>query len=252
MLTFLPLLFLVVACVYAMAGFGGGSTYIAILVSSGLPLASVPVMALVCNLIVSGQGSVRLIRRRHAKGVLLAPLLASSIPASFLGGAWRLPQETFIFVLAIALTLAGACLLLQNWLQKSRQVSERPPALLALLGTGLGLGFLAGVTGIGGGIYLAPVMHLLGWARARTVAACTSLFIALNSVAGLSGQLTKGDVVLESIPNYVLFGCPIAVLVGGRIGTYFLTDRLSGSYVRFVTALVILLVAGRLWVSAFV
>lgn len=250
MLIFLPFLFLIVAGLYAMAGFGGGSTYIALLATSGLPLTAVPVLALVCNLIVSTQGSVALIRRGHAKWSLLGPLLASSIPAAFLGGAWRLPEEAFVLILAGALTLAGLSMFLQNGFRRIEGEREKEPTLFALAGTGVSLGFLAGITGIGGGIYLAPVMHLLGWGKARTVAACTSLFIALNSLAGLSGQLTKGAVVLESVPVFVLIGCPLAVLIGGRLGTFFLTDKLSPIFVRYLTAAVILLVAGRLWFKA--
>jgi len=251
MVTLLPVFFLFAAWLYAMAGFGGGSTYIALLAASGLPLAVVPVLALVCNLIVTSQGSLALIRRRHAQWTLLGPLLASSIPAAFLGGAWRLPQEAFLVLLAGALSLAGVSMLVQDRLRKGAEERVKAPSRNVLVATGLGLGFLAGITGIGGGIYLAPVMHLMGWAQARAIAACTSLFIALNSLAGLVGQLTKGSDLLEAIPLFALVGCPLAVLVGGRLGTYFLTDKLVPAYVRGLTAAVVLLVACRLWFKAF-
>lgn len=246
----LPILFLFVACLYAMAGFGGGSTYIALLAASGAPLSAVPVIALTCNVIVSTQGSVSLLRRRHANLSLLAPLLVSSIPAAFLGGSWRLPQEAFILVLAGGLTLAGVSMLIQNWIRSEMEERIKTPSTSALVGAGLGLGALAGITGIGGGIYLAPLMHLMGWAQARSIATCTSLFIALNSLAGLGGQLTKGLGFLEEVSSFILIACPIAVLVGGRLGTYLLTDKLPLVYVRSLTAFVILLVAARLWLKA--
>lgn len=229
-----------------MAGFGGGSTYIALLAISGLPLIAVPVVALVCNLIVSTQGSVLLIRRGFAEANILRPLLLASMPCAFIGGAWRLPESTFIVLLAAALTLAGLAMFLQN---RHPKKSIRPPHVGVLIGVGVVLGFLAGMTGIGGGIYLAPVMHLFGWARAQTIAACTSIFIALNSLTGLLGQLTKGWQLLESLPIIIMVACPIAVLVGGRVGSYLLTDKMPSSQIRVVTALVILLVAVRLWLK---
>ncbi len=250
MLIVLPFLFVAVACLYAMAGFGGGSTYIALLAVSGLPLAVVPIISLTCNLIVTSQGSLLLARRGYARGAILRPLLLGSVPCAFLGGAWRLPEAAFILILAVALTVAGASMLAQHFFQEKVVEEERPARAEVLFGAGIVLGLLAGVTGIGGGIYLAPVMHLLGWGRAHTIAACTSLFIALNSVAGLLGQFTKGVALLEAAPLWVLIACPVAVLIGGRVGSYLLVEKLPRARVRMLTAGVILLVAARLWVKA--
>lgn len=232
-----------------MAGFGGGSTYIALLAISGLPLTAIPVVALSCNLIVSTQGSILLLKRGFVEWGILKPLLFASIPCAFIGGAWRLPESAFLILLALALTLAGIAMLLQNSFSRGNSDSIRVPSSALLAGSGALLGLFAGVTGIGGGIYLAPVMHLFRWARPRTVATCTSMFIALNSLAGLTGQLTKGVRLLDALPYWVLFACPVAVLLGGRLGTYLLTDKLPLSGVKVVTALVILLVAFRLWLK---
>lgn len=249
MLPLLPVLFFFVACLYAMAGFGGGSTYTALLAISGLPLTAIPVISLVCNLIVTSQGSFRLIRKGHASWPILLPLLIGSIPAAFLGGAWRLPESAFLVILASALLLAGIAMLIQSRFTKTDDSGEKSPHRVALLGGGIGLGLLAGVTGIGGGIYLAPVMHLLGWARAHTIATCTSLFIAFNSIAGLAGQLTKGTSAFSEVPVYLLVAFPFAVIVGGRLGSYLLTDKLPKNKIRVITAAVILLVAVRLWIK---
>lgn len=252
MIALLPVLFLCVAWLYAMAGFGGGSTYIALLAISGLPLTAVPVLALSCNLLVSGQGSIALVRGGHGQRALLLPLLLGSIPAAFIGGAWRLPETAFLVILAAALSLAGIAMLVQNKFSSGthREYTVPPVGVLAFVGIGLGL--LAGITGIGGGIYLAPVMHLFGWARAQTIATCTSLFIALNSIAGLAGQFTKGFSLVESLPVGIICGCLVAVLIGGRIGTYFLTSKLPQERIRLITAAVILLVGARLWLKVFV
>lgn len=232
-----------------MAGFGGGSTYIALLAISGLPLAAIPVIALTCNLIVSSQGSLLLIKRGHAKWPLLLPLLAGSVPSAYFGGSWRLPEATFIVILTIALTLAGTVMLLQGKLPHSDNNPTQKPSTPALFGTGVLLGLLAGVTGIGGGIYLAPIMHLMKWARAQTIATCTSLFIALNSLAGLAGHLTKGTPLAEMLPLSLFIACPVAVLFGGYLGTSLLANKLSSEKVRTITAVVILLVACRLWLK---
>lgn len=252
MLNILPILFIAVSCLYSMAGFGGGSTYIALLAISGLPLAIIPIISLTCNLIVTSQGSILLIKRGHAQWSILVPLLVGSIPAAFLGGAWRLPQETFLGILAAALTIAGLAMLAQNVLYKRKTEKVQQPKPIILAGAGVALGLLAGVTGIGGGIYLAPVMHLFGWARAHTIATCTSLFIALNSVAGLLGQLTKGGQLLSEAPLWILIGCPIAVVIGGRLGSYLLTNKLPQARVRLITAIVILMVSVRLWLKLWV
>lgn len=251
MLYYLPVAFFAVACLYAMAGFGGGSTYIALLAVSGLPLTVVPVMALVCNLVVSSQGSVLLLRRGHAQWKVLTPLLLGSIPCAFLGGAWRLPEIAFILLLSLGLTLAGLAMLMQSFGFAGRPAKEAKPPPLALGATGAVLGLLAGVTGIGGGIYLAPVMHLLGWGRAHSVAACTSLFIALNSLAGLFGHLSKGFGIVDVVPVWFLLACPFAALVGGRLGSSFLVDKLPHRKVHLLTAGLVLFVAIRLWVKVF-
>jgi len=250
MLSLLPVLFALVACLYAMAGFGGGSTYIALLAISGAPLSAVPALALSCNMLVSAQGSWLLVRRGHAEWSLLAPLLAASVPCAFLGGAWRLPEPAFVGILAAALSLAGLTLLVQGSLKPpdASGLRQRGPASLA--GLGAVLGALAGVTGIGGGIYLAPVLHLLRWGRPHAIAACASLFIAVNSLAGLAGQLTKGTAALQSLPVWLLLACPVAVLIGGRAGSLLLVGILPQAKVRLLTAIVVLLVASRLWVEA--
>jgi len=232
-----------------MAGFGGGSTYIALLAVSGLPFSAVPILALTCNLVVTAQGSCILIRKGHADWKLLLPLLGASIPMAFLGGLWRLPEDWFLNLLAVALTAAGLVMLWQNRVSKIEEERVRQPNVFSIVAVGGALGLLAGITGIGGGIYLAPVMHLCRWSKAHTVAACTSIFIAWNSLSGLLGQLTKGAAALGEVPYWLLIACPMMVLIGGRLGSSRLNERFSAKALRTVTALVILLVAIRLWVK---
>jgi len=246
----LPVFFGAVAFLYAMAGFGGGSTYIALLAISGVPLLAVPVLSLICNLVVTSQGSVLLIRKGHADWKLLIPLLSSSIPCAFIGGVWRLPEAVFLNILALALTIAGMLMLWQNRLKSFDGVVHTPNRTNVVFVGGL-LGLLAGVTGIGGGIYLAPVLHLFRWSKVQSIAACTSVFIALNSLSGLLGHLSKGTGAHTEIPLWLFIGCPILVLIGGRMGSAQLSDRFSTGRIRVITATVILLVALRLWLKVF-
>lgn len=235
-----------------MAGFGGGSTYIALLAISGLPLAAIPVLSLSCNLVVTIQGSILLLRKGFADWKLLIPLLSTSMPLAFIGGVWRLPEAVFLTVLAAALTVAGLVMLWQNRIQLVDGATVRQPNVGVVLFVGGVLGLLAGVTGIGGGIYLAPVMHLFRWSKAQTIAACTSIFIALNSLSGLIGQLSKGTDALGEVPFWLLMACPVMVLLGGRFGSAQLSGHFSSKQIRTVTAIVILLVAVRLWLKVLI
>lgn len=253
MLWWLPIAFAGVAFLYSLAGFGGGSTYIALLAISGLPLATVPVIALTCNLLVTVQGSVMLIRKGYAHWRLIVPLLAGSIPAAYAGGAWRMSSGTFLVILATALTVAGVAMIWTGKPPADGQASpRRAPGKPTLFTTGLLLGLVAGITGIGGGIYLAPVMHLLRWSNSRAIAACTSLFIALNSAAGLAGQLSKGIDFVDALPVLLLIGCPLAVIIGGQLGSRSMLKKLPQERIRQITAIVILLVAFRLWLMVLV
>lgn len=248
----LPALFAAVAFLYALAGFGGGSTYIALLVISGMPLLAVPVFSLICNLVVTSQASFLLVRKGYGDWKLLTPLLSASIPLAFIGGIWQLPEAVFLNILALALTVAGLLMLVQNRSKWSESVAVRTPNKWSVVLIGALLGLLAGVTGIGGGIYLAPVMHLFRWSKAQSIATCTSIFIALNSLSGLFGQLSKGIGAVEEIPIWLFIACPVMVLLGGRLGSAQLSNHFSTDRIRLMTATVILLVAVRLWLKVLI
>ncbi len=244
MSSLLPLVFFGVAVLYAMAGFGGGSSYIALLAISGLPLASIPVLALSCNLIVSTQGAIILARAGHCQRRLVIPLLAGSVPAAFVAGAWRIEALVYLWTLTVVLTLAGLALFYPV-AAPAREPEPLSPVGLVL--TGGSLGALAGLSGIGGGIFLSPVLHFLRAASPREIAAMAALFIAVNSTAGLLGQLTKGTERLAGIPASLYLLCPVAVLAGGWIGSRSLARHLSPRHIRQLTAVVVLLAAARLW-----
>lgn len=243
----IALAFVAVAFLYASVGFGGGSTYTAILIESGLHWELVPPVSLVCNIVVVTGGVYHFARAGHLDLRFAAPLIAASVPAAFIGGYLQLDESGFLKLLGVALLIAGVLMLLDRQWRGGGEAVPRTGVSLVL---GLALGGLAGLTGIGGGIYLAPVLHLFRLAETRTVAATCSLFILVNSIAGLAGQLTKlgGNAGILLDAGYLVL--PLAVLVGGQLGSQAGARWLPASPIRRLTGLVITVVAARLlWFS---
>jgi len=244
---FLAALFFLTALLYASVGFGGGSTYNALLALNGVDYRIMPTIALLCNLIVVSGGTFRFARAGHLNLQRIAPWIVISVPAAWLGGYLHVPERTFIGLLGLSLLAAGIQILLQSRgggdMQASSSVSRHP---LLPFAVGGGLGFLAGLVGIGGGIFLAPVLYLLRWGSARMIAGTCSFFILVNSLAGLLGQVMKlGDTALltHMAGYWLLFP---AVLIGGQIGSYMGSARFDPQILRILTALLILYVAVRL------
>ncbi len=244
---YLIALFLVTAFVYAAVGFGGGSTYNALLVLSGADYQVLPSVALSCNIIVVTGGVWHFSRAGHLQLQLVLPFLALSVPMAWLGGRLPIDERVFIALLGLSLAFAGLRLLFSR---TRDSVPAGPPSAARMWAIGLpvgtAIGLLAGLVGIGGGIFLAPLLHVLHWGTARAIAAASSLFILTNSVAGLVGQIMKlGDVgQLDHFYQYLwLFP---AVFLGGQIGSRIGSRHLPGLFVRRLTAVVVLYVAGRL------
>jgi len=246
---FTALAFIAVAFLYASVGFGGGSTYTAILIESGLYWELVPPVSLVCNLVVVSGGVYHFAKAGHLNLRFAAPLVATSVPAAFLGGYLRLDESSFLQILGLALLISGLLMLLgRQWREGS--ASLRRGGTVIGLGLGLVLGGLAGITGIGGGIYLAPVLHLFRLAEAKTVAATCSLFILVNSLAGLAGQLTKLGESAGELLNVEYLVLPLAVLIGGQVGSRAGANWFRASHIRRLTGFVIIVVSVRLlWLS---
>lgn len=211
---------------------------------AGTSIAILPVISLVCNLIVAGGGTLRFALAELVPWARLWPLLAVSVPAAFVGGALPVSKPVFVALLGASLLVAGLLLLLQR---EAVDAGERH-ARFSLLGPAIAapLGLLSGIVGIGGGIFLAPVLHLIAWDKAKSVAASASVFILVNSLAGLGGQLTKltDRAVLAEVAAY--WPLALAVLVGGQIGSRMGVEIVPPSILRRLTALLILFVAGQL------
>ena len=235
--------FLLVAFCYATAGFGGGSSYLAILALAMLPTGELRTTALLCNLVVAGGGTWRLARAGQLPWRRAVPLVVASIPLAYLGGRLALPREQFLYLLGAVLLVAGLLMLLGRWrrdtVEESTRESENWWSSLALGG---GLGFLSGVVSIGGGIFLSPVLFLSRWAAAKQIAAVTSLFIFVNSLGGLGGNLAAGRAVDWALTGPLL----LAVLIGGQLGSRLTVGQLRAAQVRRAAAVLILVVAVRL------
>ena len=247
----LALVFFVTAVLYASIGFGGGSTYNALLVLADTDYRVLPSVALVCNLIVVTGGVWQYRRSGDLKISFALPFVALSIPMAWFGGTVPIQRETFVMLLGISLLGAGIAM----WFQAPDSKASPPGSPLVNwfvgLPVGAAFGFLSGMVGIGGGIFLAPCLHLLRLADPKRIAATSSFFIMVNSIAGLVGQTMKQGTTahLERLTDYVWLA--VAVFVGGQIGSRLGTEALSGPVVKRLTALLVLYVAGRLLYASF-
>lgn len=242
----LPALFLLTAVAYSSVGFGGGSTYNALLVLSGVDYQLIPSIALSCNILVVSGGVYHYMRAGVLSLKSLLPFIVLSVPMAWLGGRLQVSEQVFIGLLGFSLLIGASQMIIKT------HTVERPKNYSSgsfwVLASGMGglIGLLAGVTGIGGGIFLAPLIYLFRLAPARTVAGITSGFILVNSLAGLSGQLMKagGNAPVDGwIEAWPLF---LAVILGGQIGSRLGAYHLPETWVKRLTAVLILYVSFRL------
>ena len=236
--------FALTALLYASVGFGGGSTYNALLVLADTDYRLLPSIALLCNLIVVTGGTIRFARAGQVPWRPLWPILLLSAPCAWAGGRLPVDKPLFVALLGSALLLAGLLMLVQR---PARQEGGAPNRLAWIgIPIGMGVGFFSGIVGIGGGIFLAPVLHLLRWASARQIAASASVFILVNSLAGLAGQLMKQDAAAPPVAIAGYWPLFVAVLIGGQIGTHAGVRILPDRIIRMGTAALILYVAVQL------
>jgi len=242
-MTLLALLFLVTAILYSSVGFGGGSTYLALLLIWGIPYFVFPVIALSCNIIVVSGNCFNYIRTGNFNFKLLFPYLAGSIPLAYIGGSLTIEKQLFEILLFLVLLLAGFLLLFNFKSYDDKDESyKKIPIFISILIGGL-LGFISGVVGIGGGIFLSPILFLIRAGKPKYIITAASLFILINSISGLIGQLTKNDILTE-IQNY--WYLLIAVLIGGQTGNFLNLKMFPTRILALVTALLVLFVAIRM------
>ena len=239
----LSTLFFVTAILYSSVGFGGGSTYLALLLIWEVPYYIFPMIALFCNILVVSGNSINYIKAGNFSLKLLTPFLVGSIPFAFIGGSISVEKELFELILFFVLMIAGLLLLFQNILfnQKSNEYKKLPTYISFVIGSLLGL--ISGIVGIGGGIFLSPILFLLKMADPKKITTTASLFILTNSLSGVIGQLTKGNIIDKLIEYWPLF---LIVLIGGQIGNFLNLKIFSNRTLVVITALLVLFVAARM------
>ena len=242
-MSILSILFFITATIYSSVGFGGGSTYLALLLIWGIPYGVFPLVALSCNIIVVSGNCFNYIRAGNLNLKLLTPYLIGSIPFALIGGSLPVDKKIFELILFLTLTIAGLSLLLnfRSYDDKSKIYKKIPYSLSIIIGGILGL--ISGIVGIGGGIFLSPILFLLKVAKPNHIVAATSLFILLNSVFCIIGQLTKNS-EFSDVHDY--FYLLIAVLIGGQIGNYLNLKIFSTKLLALVTSCLVLFVAIRM------
>jgi len=244
----LSILFFGTAILYASVGFGGGSTYLALLLIWGVPYYIFPVIALMCNIFVVSGNSFNYIKAGNLNLKLLVPYLIGSIPLAFIGGSLQIDKNLFEIFLFVVLTLAGTLLLINFKSYDDNESTYRNVPTFISITIGAILGFVSGVVGVGGGIFLSPILFLIKAAKPKHIVTAASLFIFINSVSGVVGQLTK-NIVLSDISNYwYLF---LTVIIGGHIGNYLNLKIFPTRFLALLTSLLVLFVAIRMGIKLF-
>ena len=239
----LSILFFVTAILYSSVGFGGGSTYLALLLIWDVPYYIFPVIALFCNVIVVSGNSINYVRAGNLNLRLIIPYLIGSVPFAFLGGSINIDKYIFEILLFIVLSVAGILLLINSNSFKSENIKINEINNFISIIIGSILGFVSGIVGIGGGIFLSPILFLMKAGYPKQIATTASLFILINSISGILGQLTKQNVINEILSYWPLF---IVVLIGGQLGNFLNLRFLSNKILAVMTSLLVLFVAIRL------
>jgi len=239
----LAILFFVTAVLYSSVGFGGGSTYLALLLIWNMPYLVFPVIALFCNIIVVSGNCFNYIRSGNLNIKLLVPYLIGSIPLAYIGGSLPIEKSLFEILLFLVLSVAGIFLLMnfKSYDDKTESYKKISTIISVIIG-GI-LGFVSGVVGIGGGIFLSPILFLIRAGKPKHIVTTASLFILINSISGIFGQLTKNSVFDEVTNYWYLF---LAVLVGGQVGNFLNLKIFPTRTLSLVTAILVIFVAIRM------
>ena len=235
--------FFITAILYSSVGFGGGSTYLALMLIFDIPYYIFPIIALFCNIIVVSGNSINYIRSGNLNLKLLTPYLVGSIPFAILGASISIEKEIFEILLFFILIIAGIFLLIgSKSFDKNKIKIKQIPKILSI-SIGSVIGFISGIVGIGGGIFLSPLLFLMKAGYPKHIATTASLFILINSIFGVAGQLTKNIVFNEFLNYWPLF---LVVLMGGQVGNFLNIKFLTNKTLALITSLLVIFVAARM------
>ena len=230
----LPLLFFFIACIYSSVGLGGGSSYAALMAIFGISYQIIPTTSLILNLLVTFFGMINFWRNGYGRFDLIFPFLITSLPMAYLAGSLDLSKKTFELFLLITLIIVVIRIYFFNELKISISLNNLQKKMLIFF-TGSILGFVAGGIGIGGGIYLVPIIIMFGLGSEKEAAAAGAMFIWLNSLIGIVARMRTGSLELDFI-----LPLSIAVIMGGFIGFYLGSVRFSASKIQRVMGSVII------------
>ncbi|MCK5440476.1 MAG: sulfite exporter TauE/SafE family protein [Maribacter sp.] len=233
--------FFIVATLYSSVGFGGGSSYLALLTLFLVSFFAIRSIALVCNLVVVSGSTFLYFKHGHARLKDFLPFVLTSIPMAFIGASFRLKEEVFFIILGSALIVSSIFLAWQTFSTKSNDEAKAYPKYFSYL-IGGGIGLLSGLVGIGGGVFLAPILNHLNWDKSIKIAALASFFILVNSISGLGGLIWGNTLELPWIETLVL---AITVFLGGQLGIRISLKKLSAKGIKRTTAILVFAVGLR-------
>lgn len=236
----LAAIFFIVALAYSSLGLGGGSSYTALMAIAGMNYLVIPTLSLILNIFVTSIGSFNFIRHKHARLNLITPFFISSMPMAYVGGSLALPTEIFYWALLVSLVFVATRIYLMRDISYHLNLNRGQQIMLSLF-SGAVLGLIAGIVGIGGGIYLVPLIIILGLGTVKEAAACGAIFIWLNSVSGLAARLQHHPVELLDYMPII-----IAVILGGALGSHFGSKRFSAATMEKILGVVTLVAIGFL------
>ena len=243
-LLLLMLGFFVIATLYSSVGFGGGSSYLALLAVVFVSFFAIRSTALICNLVVVSGSSYLYWRNGHLNFKKFLPFVVASIPMAFIGARFRLSEDVFFIILGASLIISALALIFQTLnSKKSEEVNPNYPAWVTYA-LGAGIGLLSGLVGIGGGIFLAPILNHMKWDKSIKIAALASFFILVNSFSSIGGLLTKGTFEFPWVEG---LGLMAAVFIGGQIGIRLSLSKLTGNGIKVITAILVLFVGVRVF-----
>lgn len=231
----LPLIFFIVAFVYSSVGLGGGSSYTALMAIVGMSILVVPMMSLLLNLFVSTLGAYNFLRNKHGKLSIILPFLISAVPFAYLGGTLHLSKTVFLWVLLISLIVVAVRIYF--WKDASFRLDlNRQKKIIISLIFGSILGLVAGIVGIGGGIYLIPIVIMFRIGSPKEAAATAAIFVWSVSFSGLVSRLQYNSIDLTQYVPLIT-----AVIIGGFWGSYMGSFRLSPKAMEKILGLIILM-----------
>ncbi len=239
----LILLFFLTAILYSSIGFGGGSTYLALMLIWDIPYYIFPIIALICNVIVVSGNSINFFRSGDINIKLLWPYLIGSIPFAFIGGSISLDKALFEIILFFVLFLSGILLLLESKSYEKKIAKFNSTKTYLSFSIGSAIGFVSGVVGIGGGIFLSPLLFLMKAGYPKHITSTASLFILINSIFGIMGHLTKKQVSSDLFDFWPFF---LVVFFGGQIGSFMNIKIFSNKTLALLTSFLVIFVAIRM------